>query len=94
MQIRLKRKHYYSIRNILLIFNLMTLAEIQQLEEFFLNAEKPACPIFLNNATKVNDYDHFIESHFAPLKADPGSRVNQPLIWRLKAMKLIIEANA
>ncbi|GGI29109.1 DUF6965 family protein [Pedobacter mendelii] len=72
----------------------MTIEEVNKLEEFFKNAEKQATPIYLNQATIINNYEHFLESHFTPLKIDPTSRVNQPLIWRLKALKLIVEANA
>ncbi|RNL52152.1 DUF6965 family protein [Pedobacter jejuensis] len=72
----------------------MTIEEVNKLEEFFANAEKQATPIYLNQATVINNYEHFLESHFTPLKMDPASRVNQPLIWRLKALKLIVEANA
>ena len=72
----------------------MTIEEVNRLEEFFASAEKQATPIYLNQATVINNYDHFLESHLTPLKIDPTSRVNQPLIWRLKALKLIVEANA
>ena len=69
----------------------MTIAE---LEEWFRNAPKPDMPVYLDAATKVNDYAHFLESHFAPLRANPDSKVNQPLLLRWKAMKLVIERNA
>ena len=52
---------------------------IQELEEWFRNAPKPDMPVYLDAATKVNDYAHFLESHFAPLRANPDSKVNQPL---------------
>ncbi|WP_316829691.1 DUF6965 family protein [Pedobacter aquatilis] len=71
----------------------MTIAELNELETFFANAEKQATPIYLNEATIITDYDHFLESHLAPLRHDLESKVNQPLIWRLKALKLIVEAN-
>ncbi|KQS34426.1 hypothetical protein [Pedobacter sp. Leaf194] len=71
----------------------MTREEISQLEDFFANAPKQATPIYLNEATVIENYDHFLESHFTPLRLNPESRVNQPLIWRLKALKLIVEAN-
>lgn len=67
---------------------------IKELEEWFRNADKPDMPVYLDAATKVNDYNHFLESHFAPLREAPDSKVNQPLLWRLKAMKLVIESNA
>jgi len=67
---------------------------ITELEEWFRNAPKPDMPVYLNNATKVNNYEHFLESHFAPLRINPDSKVNQPLLWRLQAMKLVIESNS
>ncbi|WP_421944144.1 DUF6965 family protein [Pedobacter sp.] len=67
---------------------------ISELEDYFKTAEKPKTPLLLNPATIINNYEHFLESHFAPLRKDPDSRVNQPLLWRLKAMKLLIESNA
>ncbi|WP_410494151.1 DUF6965 family protein [Chryseobacterium sp. G0201] len=47
----------------------------------------------LNNATRVNDYEKFLDSHFSPLKANPDTKINQPLLIRLKQMKLLIESN-
>ncbi len=72
----------------------MTVQELQELEDFFAQAGKQQVPIFLNQATEITDYDYFLQSHFQPLKANLTSKVNQPLIHRLKALKLIIEANA
>lgn len=72
----------------------MTPIEFQKLEEFFAKAEKQQTPIFLNQATIINDYELFLESHLGPLRLDAESKVNQPLIWRLKTLKLIIESNA
>lgn len=72
----------------------MSIEEIQRLEDFFANAGKQPVPIYLNQATEITDYDHFLQSHFQPLKANPTSKVNQPLLHRLKALKLIVEANA
>lgn len=66
---------------------------LKELEEWFAKAPRPSMPVYLNNATKVNDYDHFLKSHFAPLRENPDSKVNQPLLWRLQAMKLVIESN-
>lgn len=66
---------------------------ISELEQYFKTAEKPKEPIMLNPATIINDYEHFLESHFAPLRTAPDTKVNQPLLWRLKAMKLLIESN-
>ena len=72
----------------------MTIEEVNKLEAFFQNADKQATPIYLNEATIINNYEHFLESHFTPLKADPSSRVNQPLLWRLRTLKLLVEANS
>ncbi|WP_131535479.1 DUF6965 family protein [Pedobacter nototheniae] len=66
---------------------------IQELEEWFANAPKPQMPVMLNDASKVNDYAKFLDSHFSPLKAHPDAKINNPLLIRLKMMKLIIESN-
>jgi len=67
--------------------------ELLELEDFFTKAGKQQVPIFLNQATEITDYDYFLQSHFQPLKADLTSKVNQPLVHRLKMLKLLIEAN-
>ncbi|TBO41810.1 DUF6965 family protein [Pedobacter kyonggii] len=72
----------------------MTIQEIQQLEDFFTQAGKQEVPIYLNQATVITDYGHFLESHFMPLKLNPDAKVNLPLIHRLKMLKLLIESNA
>ncbi|KRT13687.1 hypothetical protein ASU31_23365 [Pedobacter ginsenosidimutans] len=72
----------------------MTIQEIQQLEDFFTQAGKQQVPIYLNQATIITDYAHFLESHFMPLKLNPDAKVNLPLIHRLKMLKLLIESNA
>ncbi|RDC57943.1 hypothetical protein DU508_03040 [Pedobacter chinensis] len=72
----------------------MTMQELQELEDFFRNAGKQQVPIYLNQATEITDYDLFLQSHFHPLKANLTAKVNQPLIERLKTLKLIIESNA
>lgn len=66
---------------------------IPELEEWFKTAPKPEMPVYLNAATKVNDYERFLESHFHALKKNPESKLNVPVIIRLEQMKLIIEAN-
>ncbi|KLT63771.1 hypothetical protein [Pedobacter sp. BMA] len=72
----------------------MTMQELQELEDFFNNAGKQPVPIFLNDATEITDYELFLQSHIQPLKADIGAKVYQPLIHRLKMLKLLIESNA
>ncbi|AZA54484.1 hypothetical protein EG348_16540 [Chryseobacterium sp. G0201] len=66
---------------------------ISELEIWFEKAPRPEMPIMLNNATRVNDYEKFLDSHFSPLKANPDTKINQPLLIRLKQMKLLIESN-
>lgn len=68
----------------------MTIAE---LEQWFANVELPAAPLYLNPATKINDVNHFLESHFSPLRDGPITNINQPLLDRLLALKLLIESN-
>ncbi len=66
---------------------------IQELEEWFRNAPAPQMPIYLNAATKVNDYTLFVNSHFEGLRNFKGDVSSSPLMWRLLEMKLLIEAN-
>ncbi len=68
--------------------------EIAELEDFFNNCELPETPLMLNPATEITDLPYFLSSHFMPLKANPTSKVNQGLLYRLKALKLLIESNA
>jgi len=71
----------------------MTIQEVQQLEDFFAQAGKQQVPIYLNQATVITNYAHFLESHFMPLRLNPDAKVNLPLIHRLKMLKLLIESN-
>lgn len=66
---------------------------IQELEDWYRTATAPEMPVYLNAATKVNDYAHFVNSHFEGLKAAPNEFVKAPLMKRLLDMKLLIEAN-
>ncbi|KPH13308.1 hypothetical protein AMQ68_12680 [Chryseobacterium sp. ERMR1:04] len=66
---------------------------ISELEIWFEEARRPEMPIMLNNATRVNDYEKFLDNHFSPLKANPDTKINLPLLIRLKQMKLLIESN-
>ncbi|WP_410572628.1 DUF6965 family protein, partial [Bacillus sp. SIMBA_031] len=38
---------------------------ISELEIWFEKAPRPEMPIMLNNATRVNDYEKFLDSHFS-----------------------------
>lgn len=66
---------------------------LQELEHWFQNAQLPEAPILLNPSTKINNVQHFLESHFYPLKLNPNSKINEPLLDRLLALKLLIESN-
>ena len=66
---------------------------IPELEQWFKSVELPPAPIYLNPATKINNVEHFLESHFSPLRNSPITKVNEPLLDRLLAFKLLIESN-
>jgi hypothetical protein len=67
--------------------------DINKLEEWFKNASAPQMPVYLNEATKVNDYKLFVDSHFEGIKAAPTDFTKAPLLDRLLKMKILIEAN-
>lgn len=58
---------------------------IAQLEEWFKKTELPKAPVQLMPGTTILNVEHFLESHFAPLKIAPYAKVNEPLLWRLQA---------
>lgn len=66
---------------------------VEELEEWYRNAPAPQMPVYLNVATKVNDYSLFVSSHFEGVKHAPSESTKRPLLARLVEMKLIIEAN-
>lgn len=66
---------------------------VQELEDWFKNAPAPDMPVYLDVATKVNDYTLFVNSHFEGLKFAKVEAVRAPLMARLLKMKLLIEAN-
>jgi len=66
---------------------------IQELETWFQNTQLPEAPLLLNESTKINNVQVFLESHFYPLKLNPNNKINEPLLDRLKAFKLLIESN-
>lgn len=65
---------------------------VQELEEWFKNAPEPEMPVYLNAATRVNDYAIFVNSHFDGLRHVKDLSAS-PMMWRLLEMKLLIEAN-
>jgi len=64
-----------------------------KLEVFSKTCQRPETPVYLNQATCVNDFDLFLQSHLAPLLKDTDSKINKPLLISLKLMELIIESN-
>lgn len=66
---------------------------IPELKAWFASVEHPQAPLYLNPATKINDVKHFLDSHFYPLEINPNSKINEPILERLLAFKLLIEAN-
>ncbi|WP_431311642.1 DUF6965 family protein [Pedobacter albus] len=66
--------------------------DILQLEEYFNSIELPEGPFKLNDSAVIENVPSFLNSHFGPLRKDPTSRVNQPLIWRLLELKAGIES--
>lgn len=66
---------------------------VQELEDWFKSVELPKPPIMLFPGTEIADLDQFLEVHFAALKANPDSKANVPVWYRLKALKLLIESN-
>lgn len=66
---------------------------IEELEEWFSKAPAPEMPLYLDAATKVNDYDFFVTSHFEGIRAAKNDFTRAPLLARLMKMKLLIESN-
>lgn len=66
---------------------------IEELKEWYRNAPAPEMPILLDEATKVNDFAYFVNSHFDGIEAAKVEMTKQPLMSRLLKMKLLIEAN-
>lgn len=66
---------------------------VDELEEWFKNVPAPEMPLYLDAATKVNDYEYFLSSHFEGIRAAKNEVGRAPLLARLMKMKLAIEAN-
>jgi|GEM_PF-1962669 len=66
---------------------------LQELKTWFDTAPVPETPIYLNAATRINDYTLFVNSHFEGINAANNEIIKQPLIDRLLELKLLIEAN-
>lgn len=66
---------------------------LQELEDYFANAPHPLMPIYLNAATKVNDYKAFVDSHIQGIKACENPKIKQILIDRLMDFKLLMDVS-
>lgn len=71
----------------------MTIQEVNELEDWFSKNEMPKGPTMLFPGTTITDIDKFLETSFLSLKSNPDSKANVPVIFRLKALKLLIESN-
>lgn len=67
--------------------------EVDELEEWFKNVELPKPPVMLFPGTQIADVNKFLEAQFTSLRVDPNSKPNVPVLYRLKAFKLLIESN-
>lgn len=71
----------------------MTLQEVDELENWFKSVELPKPPVMLFPGTEIADVNKFLEVQFISLRNNPESKTNAPVIYRLKALKLLIESN-
>jgi len=71
----------------------MTLQEVTELEDWFKSVELPKPPVMLFPGTEIADVNRFLEVQFISLRNNPESKTNAPVIYRLKALKLLIESN-
>lgn len=71
----------------------MTLQEVTEFENWFKSVELPKPPVMLFSGTEIADVNRFLEVQFLSLNNDPDSKPNIPVIYRLKALKLLIESN-
>lgn len=65
----------------------------EELKEWFAGVPAPETPLYLDPATKVNDYEFFLSSHFEGLDAAKNEYTAMPIRARLLKMKLLIESN-
>ena len=61
--------------------------EIKELENYFAGIELPTQPVKLNEWTTITDYNLFVESHLATVKANNGNKTFLPYLNQLKELK-------
>ena len=64
--------------------------EITELENFFAGITLPMEPVKPNRYSTITNIPHFLESHFATLKANNGKRTFLPFLHRLQELKHVI----
>ena len=62
-----------------------------ELETWFKKTELPETPLELFPGTVITDMQLFLNSHFIPLRNDPNGANNDAHLYRLKALKAVIE---
>jgi hypothetical protein len=67
--------------------------DIAELENYFASIELPTQPVKLNRCSTITDCSLFIESHFATVKGNNGSRTFLPYLNRLQELKQVLTIN-
>jgi hypothetical protein len=65
---------------------------IQELDTWFANAKLPEGPLLLYQGTTIHNVQDFVRSHFSVIKNNPNSKLIQPFIDRLHALKSLLES--
>ena len=68
---------------------------IEELTEYFKQAQLPSNPVQLHPSHRINDVELFLNSHLLPLQGQklPLSKILQPIYDRLMEFKDYIEAH-
>lgn len=64
--------------------------DISELEDFFKDIKPPSESVELNKCTTITNYNLFIESHFATVKAYNGNIIFLPYLRRLQELKQVL----
>jgi hypothetical protein len=57
------------------------------LEDYFSSIDLPTYPVKLNRCSTITNVPHFIENHFATVKAQNGNETFLPYLHRLEELK-------
>jgi hypothetical protein len=66
---------------------------VQELEEWYVGRKLPNEPIWINNATRINDVTFFVEARFFSIRSNDDPRRQQLCIDKLVQLKEWIELN-